>query len=159
MWKVHVLEWMKYSNVLGPSDPSVTTWRLSLSHLVCWRICVAASTAWGSKCFLSYSGSRVQRMDGWTLRSPTPQPPELFQKREFSESHMKNYTAVCEPSPMWHVFSLWLVLIHTHHTWSCLNMPDRCQLLPCPLWSHNVCAQACCLLMLPVIFISKMSEM
>ena len=60
---------------------------------------------------------------------------------------------------MWHVFSLWLIPIITHHTWSCLNMPDRCQLLPLPLVSPSVCAQEHCFLKLSVIFISRMWEM
>jgi len=81
-------------------------------------------------------------VDGWTSRFPTPKPPEL-KKRGFSESHLKNDTTVCECSPVWHVFSLWFMPIITHHTWSCLNMPDRCQLLPLPLVSPQcLCPRA-----------------
>lgn len=95
-------------------------------------------------------------MDGWTSRFPTPKPPEL-KKRGFSESHLKNDTAVCERSRVACILP-WASADHYPSPLK-LSVPDRCQLLPLPLWVRRVCAQEDCFLKLPVILLSRMSEM
>ena len=67
-WKMQVSEWMKYSNVLGPSDPSVSPYTAFQAGSCTFNVLaniVAASTAGGNTWFLSYSDSSLQQLDGW----------------------------------------------------------------------------------------------
>lgn len=85
----------------------------------------------------------LQQVDGWTSESLAVKPPELFQKRRLSKSHMENCTA-----PRGVLFSFDPCLSVA------LRLPgqaSRSHLLPPPPVKLQRPRQGCYLLMLPAM--------